>query len=53
MEHLNTYWIIFGLFMLRIGVPVMLLLTLGTILEKWQRRRSDEFRRQKETQRAI
>ena len=34
-----------GLFLLRVGIPVLLLVALGILIDKWQTRREAELRR--------
>lgn len=33
------------MFLLRIGIPVLLLITLGTLIDRWQTARENEIRR--------
>lgn len=35
-----------GLFLLRVGIPVVMLVVLGILIDKWQTRREAELRRQ-------
>jgi hypothetical protein len=37
---------VLGLFMLRIGGPLLLLVGLGILIDRWQRKREQEIRRQ-------
>ncbi len=44
MAELSTVLAVLGLFMLRIGVPVVVLVTLGVLIDRWQTRREAEVR---------
>ena len=49
MIELQTVVGIVALFILRIGIPLALLVGLGIIIDRWQRKRADEveqYRRQ-------
>jgi hypothetical protein len=39
MAELSSVLAVLGLFMLRIGVPVVFLITLGILIDRWQSRR--------------
>ncbi len=44
MIELSSVLAVLGLFMLRIGVPVVALITLGILIDRWQSRREKEVR---------
>jgi hypothetical protein len=44
MAELSTILAVLGLFVLRIGVPVVVLITLGILIDRWQSRREAEVR---------
>jgi len=46
MENVNLTVNTVVYFLVRIGMPVLLLITLGTFIERWQVRRERGFRRQ-------
>jgi len=37
MSEFELVLSVMGLFMLRIGIPLILLVTLGTVIDRWQR----------------
>jgi len=39
-----------GLFVLRVGVPLMMLVALGILIDKWQTRRNEEIKRMYQAQ---
>lgn len=41
---------VIGLFMLRIGIPLLLLIVLGTIIDRWQSKHHEAARQQREQQ---
>lgn len=45
MAELTSVLAVVGLFMLRIGVPVVVLITLGVFIDRWQNRRNAEIQR--------
>jgi hypothetical protein len=44
MVEVSSVLAVLGLFMLRIGVPVVILITLGILIDRWQSRRDAEVR---------
>jgi hypothetical protein len=44
MLEISSVLAVLGLFMLRIGVPVVVLITLGILIDRWQSRRDAEVR---------
>jgi hypothetical protein len=44
MVEVSAVLAVLGLFMLRIGVPVVVLITLGILIDRWQSRRDAEVR---------
>ncbi|MBN1563823.1 MAG: hypothetical protein JXA10_08285 [Anaerolineae bacterium] len=44
MAELSSVLAVLGLFMLRIGIPVVALITLGILVDRWQSRREAEVR---------
>ena len=50
MTQIELVLSVIGLFMLRIGLPLLLLIALGTIIDRWQRKQHEEARHQREQQ---
>ncbi len=46
MEQLLTIISVAGLFLIRIGVPVLVLLAVGLLVERWQSRREQALRQE-------
>ncbi|MFN8447746.1 MAG: hypothetical protein U0521_03895 [Anaerolineae bacterium] len=46
MEQLLAILSVAALFLLRIGVPVLILISLGILIDRWQARREDAVRRE-------
>lgn len=46
MADLSSILAVMGLFALRIGAPVVVLITLGILIDRWQTRRNAEIQRQ-------
>jgi hypothetical protein len=46
MEQLLTIIAVAGLFLVRIGVPVLALLTIGLLIERWQSHREQALRQE-------
>lgn len=46
MAEVSTILSVVGLFLLRIGVPVVLLIGLGILVDRWQTKREAEMRAQ-------
>jgi hypothetical protein len=44
MEQLLSILAVVALFLIRIGIPVIILITLGIVIDRWQSRREDEVR---------
>ena len=44
MADVSTVLAVLGLFILRIGVPVVALISLGILIDRWQSRREEEVR---------
>ena len=44
MAEMSSVLAVLGLFMLRIGLPVVVLITLGILIDRWQSRREAEVR---------
>lgn len=45
MQNLELVFSVVVLFLLRIGLPVLLLIILGTLIDRWQTARENEIRR--------
>ncbi len=46
MEHLLLVLSVTALFLIRIGVPVIVLISLGMLINRWQNRREATLRRE-------
>lgn len=53
MSDLNLVFEIAVMFIVRIGVPLLLLVVLGVIIDRWQRRLHAQAEQQKEQRQAV
>jgi hypothetical protein len=43
MTEVGTVLTVIGMFLIRIGIPLILLIALGTLIERWQRGRENRI----------
>jgi hypothetical protein len=54
MAEIGTVLAVIGLFLLRVGLPIVLLIALGLLIDRWQTKRNAEIKRmQKPTFQVI
>jgi hypothetical protein len=54
MTEIGTVLAVIGLFLLRVGLPIVLLIALGLLIDRWQNKRNAEIKRmQKPTFQVI
>ena len=46
MNEILAVLTVIGLFMIRIGIPILLLVGLGLLIDRWQTKRAEELRLQ-------
>jgi hypothetical protein len=46
MDEILSILAVVALFLIRIGIPVIILITLGIVIDRWQSRREEAVRRE-------